>query len=250
MRARNIKPGFFKNDLLAELSPMERLFFIGLWCYADREGRFEVREKRLKAEIAPYDDLDPATALENLQAKGFVHLYTHGDTMLCQITKFGKHQNPHKNEKPSTLPGVEEAPYKYGASTVQAPEQHQSNRADSGFLIPDPGYLIPDTPPTPQGSVSAKKNKPKKAESEQFKLFYSAYPNKKKRPDAFKAWGQVDGDTLAPEIMAGLDKALKSAEWAKEGGQYIPYPASWLRGRCWEDSYTPVQNKLGAWGRK
>ena len=37
-RSRNIKPGFFKNEHLAECQPLARLLFIGLWTLADREG--------------------------------------------------------------------------------------------------------------------------------------------------------------------------------------------------------------------
>ncbi len=37
-RARNIKPGFFDNEILGELPALTRLLFIGLWCLADREG--------------------------------------------------------------------------------------------------------------------------------------------------------------------------------------------------------------------
>ena len=51
-RARNVKPGFFKNELLAECEPLARILFEGLWCEADREGRLEDRPRRLKAEGA------------------------------------------------------------------------------------------------------------------------------------------------------------------------------------------------------
>ena len=56
MRARNLKPGFFKNEELGELLFEERLLFAGLWCLADREGFFENRPKRIAAEIFPFDD--------------------------------------------------------------------------------------------------------------------------------------------------------------------------------------------------
>ena len=55
-RARNIKPSFFTNDVLAEIDPLGRLLFIALWTMADREGRLEDRPKRIKAEALPYDD--------------------------------------------------------------------------------------------------------------------------------------------------------------------------------------------------
>ena len=52
-RARNIKPGLFSNEVIAELPAFDRLLFIGLWCLADREGRLEDRPKRIKMELFP-----------------------------------------------------------------------------------------------------------------------------------------------------------------------------------------------------
>ena len=71
-RARNIKPGFFKNDILAECNPLARILFAGLWCEADREGRLEDRPKRLKAEYLPYDQCDIGTLLDELEKHDFV----------------------------------------------------------------------------------------------------------------------------------------------------------------------------------
>ena len=50
-RARNIKPGFFKNEDLAECSPWARLCFAGLWTLADREGRLEDRANVIQDEL-------------------------------------------------------------------------------------------------------------------------------------------------------------------------------------------------------
>jgi len=64
-RARNIKPGFFMDDVLAEIEPLGRILFAGLWCIADREGRLEDRPKRIKAEVLPYDECDMDNLLEH-----------------------------------------------------------------------------------------------------------------------------------------------------------------------------------------
>ncbi len=53
-RARNIKPGLFKNEILGVAEPIYTLLFEGLWLLADREGRLEDRPLRIKAEIFPY----------------------------------------------------------------------------------------------------------------------------------------------------------------------------------------------------
>lgn len=103
-RARNIKPGFFKNDTLCELPPLARLLFAGLWTICDREGRLEDRPRRIKAEVLVYDDCDVDVLLSQLAAAGFVVRYTAGGANYIQIVNFHKHQDPHYKEKASEIP--------------------------------------------------------------------------------------------------------------------------------------------------
>lgn len=135
-RARNIKPGFFRNDRLAECDPLARILFAGLWCMADREGRLEDRPKRIKAECLPYDDCDADRLLEQLSDRGFITRYVIDGSAFIAINEFGKHQNPHVKEAASTIP----APGEHSASTVQAPEI-----PERAGLIPDSPSLIPDS---------------------------------------------------------------------------------------------------------
>ena len=80
MRSRNIKPGFFANDELAELGPYAQLLFVGLWCLADREGRLKDRPKMIKAQIFPYYDPKPSieNLLNSLMDAGFILRYKNG----------------------------------------------------------------------------------------------------------------------------------------------------------------------------
>lgn len=139
-RARNIKPGFFKNDLLAECSPLARILFVGLWCEADREGRLEDRAKRIKAECLPYDDCDVSALLDELNVRGFIFRYEVNGSQYIAIPEFLKHQNPHCKEQASSIP----APEKHSASTVQAPVKHDES-TEVARLIPDSLLLIPDS---------------------------------------------------------------------------------------------------------
>lgn len=104
MRARNLKPGFFSNELLASCNPLARLLFQGLWCLADRGGRLEDRVERIKALVLPYDDCNVNELLDELAAKGFILRYSvRGVAFICLPT-FRDHQNPHPKEPESKLP--------------------------------------------------------------------------------------------------------------------------------------------------
>lgn len=153
-RSRNLKPGYFKNEALAELPPLTRILFSGLWCLADRSGRLEDRPKRIRAEVLPYDDGNVDGMLDELHRAGFILRYEVDLQRFIQVVNFGKHQTPHHKEPASTIP----APDKPGASPRQVPVLPKSSRADSLDLIPDPLDLIPDPlnliPPTTVGEVA------------------------------------------------------------------------------------------------
>ncbi|MCX5689585.1 MAG: phage replication protein, partial [Planctomycetota bacterium] len=77
-RARNIKPGFFKNEELGAIPMGARLLFVGMWTLADREGRLEDRPARIAAEVFPYDrEICVSTVSTWIDAlAGFVTRYT------------------------------------------------------------------------------------------------------------------------------------------------------------------------------
>ena len=88
-----------------------------------------------------------------------------------------------------------------------------------------------------QRDVSGKKDKKKekkKTDMPSFDAFWSEWPRKVARAAAIKAWAKIQPDEV-PALMAALDKHKRQADWLKENGKYIPYPASWLNGRRWED---------------
>ncbi len=105
MRARNIKPGFWKNEDLVELPFEHRLLFVGLWMLADREGRLEDRPKRIKMELFPCDNVNVDAGLEDLTSMGLLERYDYQGVKVIMITKFSEHQSPHHSEKRSELPG-------------------------------------------------------------------------------------------------------------------------------------------------
>lgn len=166
MRARNIKPGLFKNEILGAADPLYSLTFAGLWCLADRAGRLEDRPGRIHVEINPWRALaDTERALDWLVANGFVVRYEVDGGRYLWIEKFTKHQHPHVNEKVSPLPAFVQAPESHQTSTVQAPESHNSAPSDSPIpdspipetLKPDSGFSDSGSPPTLDQIEKAKK---------------------------------------------------------------------------------------------
>ena len=110
MRIRTIKPDFFHHDGIAELSPIARLLFIGLWCMADRRGRLEDRPKRIKASLLPYDADNVDELLQSLNDFGFIVRYSVGGRKLIQIPAFDKHQRitGKESERESDFPAPTE----------------------------------------------------------------------------------------------------------------------------------------------
>lgn len=69
-----------------------------------------------------------------------------------------------------------------------------------------------------------------------FDEFWSAYPKKKAKEAARKAWAKLKPDeTLGKEIIQAVIESAKTKDWLKENGKFIPYPATYLNGKRWED---------------
>lgn len=67
-----------------------------------------------------------------------------------------------------------------------------------------------------------------------FARFYDAYPRKKSRKAAEKAFTKLNPDEqLLAAILAGIGRAMTSGQWGDP--QFIPYPASWLNAEGWRD---------------
>ena len=142
------------NEELAELEPITRLLFIFLWMLADREGRLDDRPKRIAAQALAYDrTADVGAMLDSLQGLGFITRYTANGIACIQLTGFGKHQTPHGTEKDSVLPDADGATTthirgKNGYATGQVQVVNGSltvKKQNVNTLIPDSGYLIPDS---------------------------------------------------------------------------------------------------------
>lgn len=67
-----------------------------------------------------------------------------------------------------------------------------------------------------------------------FDDFWRAYPRRQAKKDALKAWRTVDPRAHG-KILAAIRAWCQCDDWRRDGGRYIPFPATWLRGERWED---------------
>ena len=81
-----------------------------------------------------------------------------------------------------------------------------------------------------------KNNKNNKNIQEFFEKFYLAYPKKKAKPSALKAFKKINPNhKLLNFILKDIERKKKSEQWLKNSGQYIPYPATYLNNERWND---------------
>jgi hypothetical protein len=236
MRSRNIKPGFFINEDLAEIDPVGRLLFAGLWCLADREGKLEDRPKRIKGELFRFDDLSTEQIdlfLDKLDELKLIIRYEIEDHDYIKIVNFTKHQSPHCNEKPSIIPD----PLSDKTSTMPPPlatkEASACHQGDKR-LPPNkqalrPESLIPDsqikTPLTPLAGGNGC--------DPDFLVWWPETPAQMRigKDKAGRVWKRLKHRGRLrplPEMLAVLRHQKESEAWQREEGRFIPLAEHYL----------------------
>lgn len=215
-RARNIKPGFFKNEDLGTADPFVQILFAGLWTLADRDGILEDRPLRIKAEIFPYrEGLEVNRYLTELVAFGLIHRYEVDGVKYIQVAKFAEHQNPHHTEKKSIYPSYSDS----CKLTVKSKLCDGENPADS--LIPDSlntDSLIPDSS-TPVGVDSAQKNvRPPKG---------TALPATWVLPKAWGEWALAERPEFSADDVRKIAEKFKD-HWLANANQRNGKKSDWL----------------------
>jgi hypothetical protein len=251
-RSRNIKPGFSKNEDLAECCMESRLCFALLPTLADREGRLEDRPKRIKGELFPFDTLDVEPLLRELDQRGLIFRYAVDGLALIQIVAFLKHQNPHHREPPSTLPSpqslrldsdgkwvkpeAKQASHPPNASgKPQAgpgldpprsdlegwsslPVEGGSSRVDSGIpdsrdLIPESSVAVATTPSAPKTGVASSEAAPMTAKDRVWLLGPPLVGDKGR--SALGKLAKTYGEEMLAQVLADatLEKPINPLPW-------------------------------------
>lgn len=73
---------------------------------------------------------------------------------------------------------------------------------------------------------------------EKFNIFWNKYPKRVGKEKAKKAFFKIClEDVVFRKILEALEKFKKTDDWKKEKGKYIPYPASWINQKRWNDEF-------------
>lgn len=82
----------------------------------------------------------------------------------------------------------------------------------------------------------------------EFDAFWEVYPRKEGKQKARAAFEKVNAPLDV--LLDAIEKQKKSAQWSKDGGQFIPHPTTWLNGKRWEDEVSGYRNgQMGASGQ-
>ena len=106
----------------------------------------------------------------------------------------------------------------------------------------DPPY----TPPRGRNADDAKERKtvetaekktaetsPRTTVETSFDAFWQAYPKKVGKQAALKAFRRVK--VPLETLLTAIERQKCGSQWSRDGGQYIPNPATWLNQGRWED---------------
>lgn len=234
-RIRNLKPQFFKH---AELYDAEhasglplRVAYAGLWCVADREGRFKWKPREIKLEVLPYDTVDMSAVLDALVRYGFIFKYKCAGQEYGFIPTFKQHQFINRNEAQSTIPAPSEnsnaqsLPDSAPSPVVTPPEIHReyTGGLDTDTDISDTDVQHASRAAPPVEPTSTPPSKPKRQNRTPLP---EAFPGDDEMADALAFW-RTKGRT---DLRCVDEMAKFRAHHTAHGKTMADWPAAW---RTW-----------------
>lgn len=207
MPQRFLRPGITTSDRWNACSWKAQSLYIRIMTLVDDYGRYDGRLPILHAHCFPLrNDIKPqetAALVDELSKEGLVELYKVDGKDYLQMLKWQERTR--------------------GNSKYPDPNDGQILRNPAESCAPqakDASLAISHKPsPLPDG----------------FEQFWVEYPKKKAKADARKAFLKALKLTTAEALMEALRNLKVSNDWVKEGGKWIPYPASWLNAEGWHD---------------
>lgn len=111
--------------------------------------------------------------------------------------------------------------------------------------LPEDREIVPPTP-RKRGGLAAAGYPP------DFLAFWRTYPRHESKVTAFKAWQSIAPSLdLRTQIAEALVWQMQQPKWLERNGAFVPYAATWLNGRRWEDEpfHPAIDDESAAWAR-
>ena len=228
-RIRTIKPEFWLDEDLSELSCETHMFAAALLNHCDDEGYFKANPKLLHAQIFALRELDGSVTdfVKSLEGAGYLSCFTGADGKLYgQVINFNKHQSINKATA-SKIKGLKQITQQSGSCPVVLPSGKERKGTGNREQGKEQGTGKGNT------NIAQFPN-----HSKMFDDFYAEYPNKKDRKRAKVVFEKFKPDEqLFEKIMSGLKNQIA---WRSSHppGQFLPewkHPSTWLNGENWQD---------------
>ena len=188
----------------------------------------DARPAILRSRLFPLKDVTNATitkALNALRAAGLVDLYTVSGHPILQLRTWERHQQVRAKKS------------KYPANTDACENVPESESICNQMISDD--SKCPRNPIQSESesiSESAGAKAPACARDGRFDTFWANYPRKVGKEAARKAFSRIKmTNELLSQMLNAIKQQRTSAQWTRDGGQYIPNPATWLNQGRWED---------------
>lgn len=218
MPNRILREGILTSERVNSLTWEGEVFYRRLMSVVDDYGRFSAHPSLLRAALYPLKldavrDANMERLLAIVEQARLVRVYEVAGKRYLEMLDFRQQVRSKESKYPQP------PPLDQSAQCVADAQQVRSRCVADAHLD---GDGVEDVKPL--------------AQPDGFARFWEQYPKKRSKGDAEKAWKSIRPDrALLDRILQAIAQARLTDDWQKSGGQFIPYPATWLRAKGWED---------------
>lgn len=226
-------------DLLLLASHKDNKFLLGAELVECKRGQVITSLRKL-GEKWGWSRTKVSKYLDMLQQDNMVHVISDTRKTTISIINYDVYQSQNDTEMtPKSHGKAAEVTQK---NTIKNDKNDKNVQEEYMYASGDAQvYTAKEKEPTKDKPRSPFKSKIQEA---RFDEFWKAHPKKRSKGQAEKAWVKVSPDAeLFAKMLDGLERAKKSRDWIKDGGQYIPYPSTWLNAKGWEDDYSDIEGR-------
>ena len=216
MPNRVIKESIKRSPQIDSLTWFEEVVFYRLIVTADDYGCIDGRPVLIKNELFPTRENVTRKSVEDaitkLVAVGLLFQYEFEGRPYLAFPTWEKHQRIRNKHRKYPAPPDD---IRLSSDCCQT----SANRLPESESNPNPNQN-PNTTARARGDGA-------------FDRFWVEYPKKVGKGQAQKAFSKVS--VPVETLIEAVQRQRNSVQWQKDGGQYIPNPATWLNQRRWED---------------